>query len=591
MSLDALNFIEEKHNLIVGLDKIGQFISDLIKKDSSKKRYFFAFDGFIGVGWKKIISNLKKVLEGKGFRVEEVDISSCYKSSDEIEEMVRSFLPDDPVFGIVFNGRLKDFFDEKRAKSLRKRLRNKKKKDVIICYGPGAANKWLIDLYDFIFYFDLTREEVGKRSKRGEVNPLGLRQKMKKEKREDSSPIYLAARHFYYIDYPVLDRHKKRIFPCIDFYVDCNIAEKPKLLSKQGLCDIFHKIAQKPFRLKPYYDPSPWGGQWLKKIRKLSESMPNCAWSYEIIAPEMSLKIALGEDYLEVPFPALLWQKSPEIMGEKAVERFHEDFPIRVNYDESIHGGDMAIQVHPNTFHIKKHFNEQMGQDESYYVVATGPGSKVYLGLKEGIDRDEFYRVVKKAENEGVPFDHEKYVNSIPSEVGDLFLIPAGTVHASGRNEVVLEISATTYRYTFHLYDYLRPDLDGNLRPIHSHHAFQVIKSYRQGNWVAKNLKQKPSLIRSGEDWAEYLLGKRKDMFFVVCRLEFAKKMEEETRDKFHILNLVEGDSVLVCSKSYPKRSFKLDFSETVIVPACIGKYSIINSGNKPCKVLKILLK
>jgi len=592
MSEDVLNFISntDEYNLVVGLEKIGQFIFDLIKRDSSKKRYFLAFDGFIGVGWEKKISDLKRVLKGRGLVVKDVDISSGYKSSDEIEKMVSPFLPDDPVFGIVFNGRIDNFLDEKKLKELRKSLKTLKE-NVVICFGCGAANKWLIDLYDFIFYFDLTREEVGKRSKRGGVNPLGLRRKTKKEGKEDSSPIYLATRHFYYIDYPVLDRHKKRVFPRIDFYVDCNIAEKPKLIPNQGLCDIFYEIAQKPFRLKPYYDPSPWGGQWLKKIRKLPEAMPNCAWSYEIIAPEMSLKIAVGEDYLEVPFPVLLWQKSCEIMGEEAVKRFQDNFPIRVNYDESIHGGDMAIQVHPNTFNIKKHFNERMGQDESYYIVATGPDSKVYLGLKEDIDRNEFYKMVKRAEEEGIPFDHKQYVNSIPSKVGDLFLIPAGTVHASGRNEVVLEISATTYRYTFHLYDYLRPDLDGNLRPIHSDHAFRMIKFYRRSNWVRKKLKQEPRLIRSGDTWAEYLLGKRNDMFFVVHRLEFEKEIDEETENKFHILNLVEGTSVLIEPKSYPERSFNLDFSETLIIPASIGEYSIINLGESPCKVLKIFLR
>jgi len=319
--------------------------------------------------------------------------------------------------------------------------------------------------------------------------------------------------------------------------------------------------------------------------------MPNCGWSYEIIAPEMSLKIALGDNYLEVPLSMLLWQKSREIMGEEAAERFRDNFPIRVNYDESMQGGNMAIQVHPNTSYIKKHFNEQMRQDESYYIVATGPDSKVYLGLKEEANKDEFYKMVRRAETEGVPFDHDKYVNSIPSKTGDLFLIPAGTVHASGRNEVVLEISATTYRYTFHFYDYLRPDLDGRLRPIHSYHAFQVAKFSRRSHWVAKNLKQKPKLVKSGEGWAEYLLGKRKDLFFVVYRLEFVKKIEGETKDKFHILNLVEGDSVFVRAQYYPERKFKLDFSETVIIPACIGRYSIINLGDRPCKVLKILLK
>jgi mannose-6-phosphate isomerase class I len=596
MSETALNFIEntDKHKLIIGLTEIGQLVINLLKKGSFKKKYpLLALDGFIGVEWKQIVSELKEMLRKENFRVKDIDIASCYKSSAEIEKIVSPFLTDDPVFGIIFKGRLENFLVQEKAKELRKAFKTLKGNDVVICYGCGAANKRLTDLYDFIFYVDITREEVGRRIKKNLVYPLGSKPKSKKVRNsaEDNSPIYLATKRFYYIEYPVLDAYKRHLLPQVDFYIDGNITGEPKLISQRALNKILSKIAQYPFRIKPYYDPGPWGGQWLKRVRKLPESMPNCAWSYEIMGPEVSLKIAIGDNYLEIPFPLLLWQRSCEIMGEEATKRFHDNFPIRVNYDESIGGGDMAIQVHPNTSYIKKHFNEWMGQDESYYIVAAGPGAKVYLGLREKIDKDELYKRVRRAEIDGIPFDHEQYVNSIPSKTGDLFLIPAGTVHASGRNEVVLEISATTYRYTFHLYDYLRPDLDGKLRPIHSHHAFQVIKFFRRSHWVAKNLKQKPSLVKSGKGWATYLLGKRKDMFFVVYRLEFTKKIEEETGDKFHILNLVEGDSVLVQSQRHPERRFRLDFSETLIVPACIAKYSIINLSDRPCKVLKILLK
>jgi len=181
-------------------------------------------------------------------------------------------------------------------------------------------------------------------------------------------------------------------------------------------------------------------------------------------------------------------------------------------------------------------------------------------------------------------------VNSIPSKVGDLFLIPAGTVHASGRNEVVLEIG-NSYGYTFHIYDYLRPDLHGRLRPIHSSHAFRVIEFRRTAHWVNQHLKQRPRLVRSGKDWAEYLLGKLEEIFYVVYRLEFATKIDDDTKGKFHVVTLVEGDSVLVQSKEHPERKYGLNFSETVIVPACLGKYSILNLGRDLCKVIKVLLK
>lgn len=533
-----------------------------------KKGWLLALDGFIGVDWQKIISKLG---------VASIDIDFCRKPANEIEKIVKPYLTDDPVFGKVFQGKLEDFFDQEKLKELRRKLKGyKKQKRAIICFGSGAAISLLRDLYDHIFYIDVTREEAVKRIKEG--------------RRKDLLPAYLSTKRLYYIDYPVLDKHRKELLPHLDYYLDGSVKEKPKLIPRAVLDGILSGVSQYPFRLKPCYDPGPWGGQWLKKIRNLPESMVNCAWSYDLIAPEMSFKAALGNTFLEIPFLTLMAKNPQKIMGKEAVKRFGDYFPIRFNYDESMDGGDMAIQVHPDDAYIKKHFNEPFRQDESYYIVDTGPGSRTYLGLKEGVDQKELYRRVREAEMKGIPFDHSKYINSVASEPGDLFLIPAGTIHASGKNQVVMEISATTYRYTFHLYDYLRPGLDGKLRPIHSQHAFNVIKFNRRTEWAAKNLKQKPRLIRKGKGWVEYLLGKRKDMFFETCRLEFKKSIEDNTKDKFHILALVEGEKILIQSHRYPERNFELNFSEVVIVPACFGKYSVINLGLRSCKVIKTFL-
>lgn len=100
----------------------------------------------------------------------------------------------------------------------------------------------------------------------------------------------------------------------------------------------------------------------------------------------------------------------------------------------------MAIQVHANGKYLKEKFNEKIRQDESYYIVYTEEGAKTYLGLRENIDLKEFYEKALKAEKEHIPFDQNMYVYNIPTKPGDYFLIPAGTVHASGRNQVVLEI-------------------------------------------------------------------------------------------------------------------------------------------------------
>ena len=80
----------------------------------------------------------------------------------------------------------------------------------------------------------------------------------------------------------------------------------------------------------------------------------------------------------------------------------------------------------------------------------------VYLGLKTHIDREAMIRELKIAQDDGGSFSAETYVNRFPARKHDHFLIAAGTIHCSGRNSMVLEISATPYIFTFKLWDWDR---------------------------------------------------------------------------------------------------------------------------------------
>jgi mannose-6-phosphate isomerase class I len=379
----------------------------------------------------------------------------------------------------------------------------------------------------------------------------------------------------------------------MNWYVESNVPQELKIIPRRTYNRILSKISQYPFAIKPLYYPVTWGGNWLKKIKKLPESMVNSGQGF-IVASENSIRIATNGVVMEIPFLNLLWAEPQKILGEYVFRRFKGEFPLTYYYDDGVEGGHMAIQVHANGSFMKKHFNEPIRQDESYYILFTGPEAKTYLGLRDSADIDEFHRAATKAEKEGVPFDHDKYVNSILTEPGDYFLIPNGTVHSSGRNQVVLEIdggiSAYGPSYTLHIYDYLRPDLEGQLRSIHIENSFSVLKD-RNATWVSKNLKQEPRLIRSTKDGTEYLLGRRKGMYYEVRRLEFSSQMEDDTNGRFHALTLVKGESILVQSKEKPQRKYKLDFPDTLIVPACIGKYILLNLSSKPCSVVKALVK
>jgi mannose-6-phosphate isomerase class I len=294
---------------------------------------------------------------------------------------------------------------------------------------------------------------------------------------------------------------------------------------------------------------------------------------------------------MEIPWNTFFHLEYDSVMGNIPKRRFAGQFPIRYDYLDTMQGGDLSIQVHPTTPYIRRQFGEPYHQGEMYYIVEARSAARVNVGLKDGIDKDAFHRAARAADKQHIPFDYREFVSSVPSSIHDLILIPPGTVHGSGEGQVVLEISATTYRYTFKIYDHLRPDLDGRMRPIHIDHAFRVIKWHCRTTWVGRHLVQKPVLVRSGPGWAEYKIGDRPEFFHVVFRLEFKNRILDRTRGRFHILTLVEGQSVRIESSKDPNRCLILRYSETAVVPAVFGEYRIVNLGNIPCKIAKARLR
>jgi mannose-6-phosphate isomerase class I len=188
-----------------------------------------------------------------------------------------------------------------------------------------------------------------------------------------------------------------------------------------------------------------------------------------------------------------------------------------------------------------------------------------------------------------VPFQIEEYVNSFTSEPHDLFLIPSGTVHCSGADNLVLEISATPYIFTFKIYDYLRTDLTGKLRHVHPDRAFSNIDPSRTTAWVRANLLPTPRALREGPGWGEYCIGDHPKLFFGIHRLEFAESIDDTTAGRFIALNLVEGERCEIVTAN--GATTELRFAESMIIPAAVGSYTLRNAGSVPCKAVKAFVK
>ena len=163
--------------------------------------------------------------------------------------------------------------------------------------------------------------------------------------------------------------------------------------------------------------------------------------------------------------------------------RFGAEFPIRFDLLDTMEGGNLSLQVHPLTEYIQEQFGMHYTQDESYYILEADEEKDpaVYLGVKTGICPEEMTKVLETAQKGGPAVDAGKYVNRIPVKKHDHLLIPAGTVHCSGADTVVLEISATPYIFTFKLWDWGRLGLDGKPRPINISRGEKVIQERRTG--------------------------------------------------------------------------------------------------------------
>ncbi len=496
--------------------------------------------------------------------IELLDARGFLVSWDEVKRRTAaSILPEDPVFGRIFEGKLADLFTDLEHSDLGS------EDAVVVVFGPGSA---LVE-HDVLWYADRPKWQSLAAVRRGEAGNLG---------QPPGEPG--SEQRLLFVDWPVLDRHKQGLLPGLDLYVDLSDPALPRSLDGGTLRRTLHELAGKPLRTRPTFFPGPWGGQWLREELGISTDAPNLAWSYELITPESGILLG-DDDPLEVGFELLMAAEGERVLGAELSARFGVSFPIRLDYLDTFGGGHLSIQCHPSETYMRKTFGLPYTQHETYYVVDTKPGAGIFLGLREDADLEAFRAEATRAEDPGHELDPGRYLQTHPAVQHRLYLIPAGTPHASGADNLVLEISATPYLYTLRFYDWLRRDLSGELRPVHLDHAFSNLDPSRSGAAVRRDLIPEPKPIREGVGWVELELGRLPDLFFAVHRLDFDDAIEDETAGCFHVLNLVAGEQVDI--ESGAGETHGLAYAETIVIPASVGGYRVRRVRGGPCKVVK----
>jgi mannose-6-phosphate isomerase class I len=202
-------------------------------------------------------------------------------------------------------------------------------------------------------------------------------------------------KRFYYVDWIVLNKHKKSLLPRIDIIADTQRPGNPVFTDGYSFRETLTAMAKSVVRVRPWFEPGVWGGQWIKEnISQLNQEEVNYAWSFELITPENGLLLEYKKLLLEVSFDFLMYHGNRAISGDSA-KRFGDEFPIRFDFLDTFNGGNLSVQCHPTPAYIKQNFGENYTQDETYYILECSEDASVYLGFHSDIDANTFKSLLR----------------------------------------------------------------------------------------------------------------------------------------------------------------------------------------------------
>jgi mannose-6-phosphate isomerase class I len=503
-------------------------------------------------------------------------------SSGEINAFFAPDITADELFGYMTRHTVDRFFDMEKTGRMRKYIHSVTDGPVTVI-GVGAT--YLCPDADVLIYADMPRREIQQRFSRNEIDNIGV-----KNRNERAALQYKRA---FFVDWRICDRFKKEVIGRCDYVLDTHLPGQPKMIAR-ALFEAGLAVAlRRPFRVVPFFDPGPWGGQWLKEVCDLDRTALNYAWGFDCVPEENSLLFAFGDERFELPAIDLVFARPEELLGTAVYGRFGDEFPIRFDFLDTMQGGNLSLQVHPLTAYIRETFGMHYTQDESYYILDAGGDAAVYLGLRENVCPEEMLSALKEAQRTG-QFDAERFVGRYPVRKHDHVLIPGGTVHCSGRNSVVLEISATPFIFTFKLWDWGRLGLDGRPRPINIARGEKVIRWNRTESWVRRELLNRVETLREEDGIREERTGLHEQEFIETRRHWFTRTVLHATGGGVNVLNLVEGREAVVESPSGAFEPFEVHYAETFIVPAAVGEYTIRPHGEsegKTCATIKAFVR
>lgn len=555
---------------VQGYDAICQTIQAQMKNDTN----IVAVDCYVGVDQEEILVGLTKGIAFDAiYRSDDI-----FYDKDKIYEILKHNITDDRVYGVAYYGVWMDLVDSEKLEAMKQQVAKEKGNILIL----GTAADYVADS-DVLILADMTIWEVQMRYRHEKLTNFHA-------DNADEDTIRKFKRG-YFIDWRIGNYHKQTLYPKFTFYLDTVKHNDPKMITRTAFEQGLQQMLHQPFRTVPFFDEGLWGGQWMKEVCDVEDKTRiNYAWSYNLLFQENEVNLTYRDVSINVPGYTLMQRYPKQLIGEKGFARFGAEYPIRYDFLDTMEGGNLSLQVHPNQQYMNQHFAMPYTQDESYYFLDCAPENTfMYLGLTNEATRETMEHDLRLAAEGKISFPAEKYANKLPVKKHDHFHIPAGTVHCSGANTMVLEISSSPCIFTFKLWDWGRIGLDGLPRPVHIDHGMNNIQWDKHTDWILKHCAFAPIVIEEDDVHKEEKTGLSDLQFLETRRIWMRGKTTHHTNNETNALNLISGKEALIESPTQQFEPFVIHFAESVCIPATIDEYTIRPYGESEHEEVAIM--
>lgn len=302
-----------------------------------------------------------------------------------------------------------------------------------------------------------------------------------------------------------------------------------------------------PIKFRPRLKERIWGGSKLAaagKRPKTSQNRERIGESWEISGIYGEESVVSNGFLKNNNLQEITEVYMGDLVGEKVFERFDSEFPVLVKFIDA--RDRLSIQVHPDD-ELAEERHGCRGKNEFWYIVDAEPGAHIWLGFRKGVTHHDYHEALHTGEV-------HKLLNMVPVKAGDIFIVPAGTVHSIGEGIFLAEIQETS-DIIYRIDDWGRLDDNGEPRELSLDEAHDAI------DFEASTLLQvqTPGVANKVEE-----LFRSSD--YIIDRIVVRGRLERDTApiDSFFIYICTSGEVTITT----PFGSERLRKAQTLLIPA-----------------------